>query len=395
VITVKEQKPYSHDLIEPHGGTLVNRIVPANQAKSLQDQAKSYPRIPITSRLHTDIEMIAVGGFSPLEGFLNSDDYKSVLSEMTLTSGQVWPIPITLDVSDELKAQLKLGKPVALTLKSEVVALLQVEDIYSYDKKSEAKQVYKTEDEKHPGVAALYAKGNILVGGKLDVLKVPDHADFPQYNLTPRDTRRAFQEKGWKEVVAFQTRNPIHRAHEYLTKNALEIVDGLLIHPVVGATKADDIPANVRMKCYEVLIENYYPKQRVMLAINPSNMFYAGPREAILHALVRQNYGCTHFIVGRDHAGVGNYYGTYDAQTLIKTFTREQIHIQPLCFENSFWCKRTSSMATEKTSPSSKEERINLSGTQVRDMLSQGVVPPPEFSRPEVAQILIDYMKCQ
>jgi sulfate adenylyltransferase len=261
------------------------------------------------------------------------------------------------------------------------------------DKKKEARLVYKTEDDRHPGVSAVYARPDYLVGGKIDVFKGPVHEEFPQYNLTPRDTRRLFNQKGWKTVVGFQTRNPIHRAHEYITKVALETVDGLLIHPVVGATKKGDIPADVRMKCYEVLIKNYYPQNRVILAINPSNMFYAGPREAVLHALVRQNYGCTHFIVGRDHAGVGSYYATYEAQELLKSFSREEIAITPVCFENSFWCKKSGSMATNKTTNSSESERISLSGTQVRNMLAAGQLPPPEFSRPEVAQILIDSMK--
>ena len=391
--TVKESKPISTDLIPAHGGSLQNRIIPSSEVQNVQEEAKKYPQIPITKRLHADIEMIAIGGFSPLEGFLNEADYKSVVSKMRLANGLVWPIPITLDVGQSVKENLKPGQPAALNLEGEIVAVIHVEDIYSFDKKAEARNVYKTEDEKHPGVAAVYAKGDFLVGGKIDVLKTQDHADFPDYNLTPRDTRRAFKERGWKNIVAFQTRNPIHRAHEYITKSALEIVDGLLIHPIVGATKKGDIPADVRMKCYEVLIENYYPKSRVMLSINPSNMYYAGPREAILHALVRQNYGCTHFIVGRDHAGVAGFYGTYDAQELIKSFPRTEIQIEPLCFENSFYCKRTKGMATDKTSPSTKEERVFLSGTQVREMLAAGTIPPEEFSRPEVAKILIDSMK--
>ncbi|OVE78354.1 sulfate adenylyltransferase, partial [bacterium F11] len=362
------EKAQTREIISAHGGTLINRLVPADKTASVIEEAKNYPQIPIGPRLHADIEMIGIGGFSPLEGFLPSDDYQSVLSNIRLSNGLIWPIPITLDVDQTVMKKLNVGQPAALVLDGTIVAILHVEDIYQFDKKMEARYIYKTEEDQHPGVAAVYSKKDYLVGGKIDVLKTQDHKDFPQYNLTPRDTRRAFHENGWKAVVAFQTRNPIHRAHEFITKTALEIVDGLLIHPIVGATKKGDIPADVRMKCYEVLIENYYPKNRVMLAINPSNMFYAGPREAILHALVRQNYGCTHFIVGRDHAGVGGYYGTFEAQDLIKSFSREELKIEPLCFENSFYCKRTKGMATEKTSPSQKDERIFLSGTQVREM---------------------------
>lgn len=393
VISVKESTSQPVDLIAPHGGKLVNRVVPSDQAKELAQKAKEYPQISVPERTLADIEMIAIGGFSPLEGFLNEEDYRNVVFDMKLTNGSLWTIPITLSTDAETRKKLAVGKPAAILVNGEIVAVLHVESIYSYDKKAEAKSVFKTEDDKHPGVQAVYAQGDVLVGGRLEALRLQQHDDFPQYNLTPRDTRRAFQERGWKTVVGFQTRNPIHRAHEFITKCALEIVDGLLIHPLVGATKKGDIPADVRMACYEVLIKNYYPQSRVMLAINPSNMYYAGPREAVLHALVRQNYGCTHFIVGRDHAGVGNYYGTYEAQELIKRFTRDELAITPLCFENSFWCKRTGGMATSKTSPSGPEEQVNLSGTQVREMLAAGKIPPVEFTRPEVAQILINSMK--
>lgn len=391
--TVTQSTVSTSDLIPAHGGTLVNRMVPHQEAAALIQKAKSYPQITIPETLLADIEMIAIGGFSPLNGFLNHADYSSVVENLRLANGTVWPIPIVLATDEATKNTLKPGQPAALVFNGEIQAVIHVEDIYQVDKKKEARLVYKTEEDKHPGVAAVYARPDFLVGGKIDVLAVQSHSDFPQYNMTPRDTRRRFNERGWKTVVAFQTRNPIHRAHEYITKVALEIVDGLMIHPIVGATKKGDIPADVRMKCYEVLIQNYYPQDRVFLAINPSNMFYAGPREAILHALVRQNYGCTHFIVGRDHAGVGSYYGTYEAQQLIKSFTRQEIGITPLCFENSFWCKKSGGMATNKTSNSTEADRVNLSGTQVRDLLAAGKLPPPEFSRPEVAQILIDSMK--
>ncbi len=367
MIFVKESNNQSIDLIQAHGGTLINRMVPQGDLPAALQKAKSYPQIPLTPTQLADIEMIAIGGFSPLEGFLNEEDYVSVQKNMRLAEGTLWPLPIVLPVSEAVKTTLKPGHPAALVFEGEIQAVLHIEDIYKQEQ--------------------------IFVGGKIDVLKVQSHSDFSATNLTPRDTRRIFKDRKWKTVVGFQTRNPIHRAHEYLTKTALELVDGLLIHPVVGQTKADDIPADVRMKCYEAVIKNYYPKERVVLSINPSQMFYAGPREAVLHAIVHQNYGCTHFIVGRDHAGVGNKFGPYEAQDLIKSFNRRELAITPICFENAFWCKKMNAMATNKTTNSREDERINLSGTQVREMLKAGKLPPPEFTRPEVAQILMDSIR--
>jgi sulfate adenylyltransferase len=271
---------------------------------------------------------------------------------------------------------------------------MQVEEIYKYDREREARLVYRTTDDAHPGVRALYRRGDVHVGGKIQVLRERVDTTFRDYRLTPEKMRRAFAERGWRKIVGFQTRTPIHRAHEYITKCALEIMDGLLIHPLVGASKDDDIPADVRMKCYEVLIQNYYPKNRVLLAVLPAVMRYAGPREAILHAIVRKNYGCTHFIVGRDHAGVGNYYGPFDAQYIFDEFDPAELGITPLMFDNAYYCPTIGGMATDKTAPEGAE-KITLSGTKVRQMLMDGQVPPAEFTRPEVAQVIINAMKSE
>ncbi len=391
-------------MIEPHGGKLINRIVQRTKNYELQTMGKIY----LNKRQISDLEMIATGAFSPLEGFMGSKDYENVLNNMRLTNGLVWPIPITLAVNREDAQQLKIGEDIALvdnelrTTNSElrILAILHLEEIYSYDKEKEAEKVYKTKDTKHPGVSALYSQGDVLLGGKISVFENSSMFnvqcsmnDFTKYYLTPSQTREIFRQKGWKTIVGFQTRNPVHRAHEYIQKCALEIIDGLFLHPIVGQTKSDDISAEIRMKCYEVLLEKYYPKDRVVLAINPAYMRYAGPREAIFHAIVRKNYGCTHFIVGRDHAGVGNYYGSYDAQKIFYEFKPEELGITPLFFENAFYCKRCGSMATSKTCPHGDEYKILLSGTKVRKMLEEEETLPLEFTRPEVAKILIEGMK--
>jgi sulfate adenylyltransferase len=317
---------------------------------------------------------------------MSQADYKPVVDSMHLANGLAWAIPVTLPVSEELAQPLTIGSTIRLDDPAgRFVGILELSEKYSYDKLHEALQVYRTNEDKHPGVKVLYNAGNVNLAGDIWLLERDAHPLFPTYQIDPIDSRMLFRDKGWKTVVGFQTRNPIHRAHEYIQKCALETVDGLFLHPLVGATKEDDIPADVRMRCYEILIEKYYPMNRVVLAINPAAMRYAGPREAIFHALLRKNYGCTHFIVGRDHAGVGDYYGTYDAQYIFEEFAPGELGITPMMFEHAFYCKRTGQMATSKTSPSLPEERVHLSGTKVREMLRRGELPPPEFSRPEVA----------
>jgi sulfate adenylyltransferase len=385
---------YHADAIAPHGGHLVNRIATAEQRNTFLDKAADLPCIQIDERTESDLIMIAIGAFSPLTGFMERADYESVVNQMHLTNGLPWSIPITLSVDEETAARLKEGSLVRLdNAAGRFVGVLELTQKYHYDKVHEAIHVYRTNEERHPGVKVVYQQGAVNLAGPVWLLQRDSHPQFPTYQIDPIESRVLFREKGWKTIVGFQTRNPIHRAHEYIQKCALETVDGLFLHPLVGATKEDDIAADVRMRCYEIMLEHYFPLDRVILAINPAAMRYAGPREAIFHALVRKNYGCTHFIVGRDHAGVGDYYGTYDAQHIFDEFDPVALGIVPMRFEHAFYCTRTQSMATTKTSPSTPEERIHLSGTKVREMLRRGELPPPEFSRPEVAAELARAMR--
>ncbi len=365
-------------LIRPHGGTLVDRL------GDRPDGVDALERVTLTSREVSDLDMIATGALSPLEGFMGRDDYDRVVDELHLAGGLPWALPVCLAV--EAAPQ---GDCVALADEGgRLLAVLDVEETYPYDKDREADRCFRTTDTEHPGVARLYAQHPLYLAGRVTVFdRVPPV--FPELAMDPAETRGAFAERGWKRVVGFQTRNPIHRAHEYLTKVALETVDGLLIHPLVGETKSDDVPAATRVECYRVLVDNYYPDDRVVVSAFPAAMRYAGPREAIWHAICRKNYGCSHFIVGRDHAGVGSYYGTYDAQLIFDEFEPHELDIEPMFFEHSFWCKVCGSMASAKTCPHEGDDHVFLSGTKVREMLGNGELPPVEFSRPEVAEVLI------
>ncbi|HEX6330191.1 MAG TPA: sulfate adenylyltransferase [Actinomycetota bacterium] len=381
--------------IAPHGGTLVDLLVSERDREKLADESRHFPKIVVSPRELSDLEMLAVGALSPLTGFQGEAEYRSILDSMHLESGLAWTIPVTLSLSDEEAKRIGGADAVTLLVEedAEPLAILEVSGVFRRDREKEAQTVFGTLDPEHPGVRALHEAGDLCAAGELRVLRLPEHDDFLEYRLTPAQTRAEFARRGWKTVVGFQTRNPIHRAHEYIQKCALEIVDGLLVHPLVGATKGDDVPAEVRMRCYEALFEGYYPKDRAMVSVFPAAMRYAGPKEAIWHAIARKNYGCTHFIVGRDHAGVGVYYGTYEAQEIFDRFEPGELGITPLKFEHSFYCVRCEGMGSPKTCPHDDDVRVILSGTKVREMLRAGERPPIEFSRPEVADILIDAMR--
>ncbi|MCL4511143.1 MAG: sulfate adenylyltransferase [Bacteroidetes bacterium] len=378
-----------HCTIAPHGGILVNRFLPDVERDKIIDRIEKSPSLTLSSRQWSDIELIANGAYSPLVGFVGEHDYKSIIMNGRLSNGLAWTIPILLLVEDEQAEQLKINDDIVLRDRDgKNLALLNLDEIFRIDKDELAQRVWKTTDRNHPGVKNLFDEGDVALAGVIDVVRLEGRSDFLELRLTPLQTRRYFKEHGWKTVAAFQTRNPVHRAHEYLQKVALEMVDGLLLHPLVGETKGDDIPAEVRMECYQVLLKNYYPQDRVLLSVMPAAMRYAGPKEAIHHAIIRQNYGCTHFIVGRDHAGVGNYYGTYHAQIIFDEYAKDELGITPLKFEHTFYCRKCDGMASEKTCPHGADERIILSGTKVRERLRNGEELPKEFSRPEVVKVL-------
>jgi sulfate adenylyltransferase len=383
--------------IASHGGDLVDRVVPQEERRERSMEAAELQKVPLSPRALSDLQMISTGVFSPLEGFMTRDEYKSVVEDMRLRDGLAWSLPVTVSVDEGQARELSENSEVALVdgTGEPPVATMVIRELYGYDKEREARMVYRTTDADHPGVAAVYRQGDILLGGEVDLLRPPDEGRFPRYYYSPTQLRASFAEKGWKRIVGFQTRNPVHRAHEYIQKSALETVDGLLLNPLVGETKSDDIPADVRMRSYETILDRYYPEDRTMLAVFPAAMRYAGPREAIFHAICRKNYGCSHFIVGRDHAGVGSYYGTYDAQHIFEEFEPEELGITPLFFEHAFFCTKCEGMGSSKTCPHDPDSHVFLSGTKVREMLSKGEYPPPEFSRPEVIEVLMDGQRTQ
>ncbi len=380
-------KKASPDGIPAHGGTLIDRRIHAESRRI--DGAPSLS-IALDEVALCDLYMIAEGALSPLSGFMSRNDYDSVVENMRLADGTVWSIPITLPVSSDVARSLSRGATATLIDGSgRILGRLEVTDVWRPDLDREAEQVYKTTDRAHPGVARLFERGDWYVGGQVEVYETDSSADVDDLALTPRSTRAAFKERGWQRIVAFQTRNPIHRAHEYIQKCALEMVDGLLLHPLIGQTKSDDVPADVRVQSYRVLLENYYPDNRVILSGFPAAMRYAGPREAVFHAIARKNYGCTHFIVGRDHAGVGNYYGSYDAHRIFDAIDPADLGITPLFFDHTFFCRKCDAIVSQKTCPHGKDQHLVFSGTQIRDMLRRGERLPVQYSRPEVVDVLV------
>ena len=381
--------------IAPHGGQLVNRVLRGALREAAVERAREFPQVQLTPMAASDLEMIAVGAFSPLTGFMTKDAYDSVIDTMRLPGGLPWTIPVTLPVDETTAAGLGEGQEIALMDGDYLMGMMTIADKFEADQEREAREVYRTTEQAHPGVARIYQQGDWLLGGEVFMLNDPRCLEFPELRHDPAQTRRMFASRGWRRIVAFQTRNPIHRAHEYIQKTALEIVDGLFLHPLVGETKADDIPANVRIESYQAILRDYYPADRVLLGVFPAAMRYAGPREAIFHAIARKNYGCTHFIVGRDHAGVGKYYGTYDAHYIFDEFDPAELGITPLFFDYTFYCKKCGAVVSIKTCPHTKEDWVSLSGTQVREMLERGEMLPIEMTRPEVSKVLVEGIRAR
>jgi sulfate adenylyltransferase len=387
-----------YDVIRPHGGVLVDRVMRGEVKEAIRERAEQMVKVKLGPMGLSDLELIATGALSPLTGFMRKADYDRCVEEMRLANGLLWSVPVTIAVDKDLSDSIAEGQEVALCEGKRVLAVMEVAEKYANDrevKEREAREVYRTTEDAHPGVARLHRRGDVFLGGDIWLVDWPTavKTEFPELRHTPAETRRMFARRGWRSVVGFQTRNPIHRAHEYIQKTALEIVDGLFLHPLVGETKKDDIPADVRIESYQAILRDYYPAERVLLGVFPAAMRYAGPREAIFHAIARKNYGCTHFIVGRDHAGVGTYYGTYDAQNIFDQFPPEDVGIVPFKFEHAFYCKKCGAVVSAKTCPHGKEDWVFLSGTQVREMLDRGEMLPEEFTRPEVARVLLEGVK--
>ncbi|MCS6786744.1 MAG: sulfate adenylyltransferase [Thiobacillaceae bacterium] len=379
-------------LVNPHGGGELKPLMLTGEALAAErERAKSLKQVRMTSRETGDLIMMGIGGFTPLDGFMTHSDWLGVCDGYKMASGLFWPIPITLSTDDE---GIKAGDEVALVdgESGEIMGTMKITEKYTIDKAHECMQVYKTTDLEHPGVKMVMAQGKYNLAGPVKVLSDGGFkAKYGEQFMTPAETRARFQELGWSRVAAFQTRNPMHRSHEYLVKIAIETMDGVLIHSLLGKLKPGDIPAEVRTEAIRVLIDNYFVKGTVIQAGYPLDMRYAGPREALLHALFRQNYGCSHLIVGRDHAGVGDYYGPFDAQKIFDEIPAGSLETQPLKIDWTFWCNKCGGMASMRTCPHSKEDRVLLSGTKVRAMLSEGQDLPPTFSRPEVADVLKRY----
>jgi sulfate adenylyltransferase len=384
-----------HSLIKPHGSeSLEPRLCTGEAWVNEMARAESLPKVPVSSRELGDLIMLGIGGFTPLTGFMGEKDWRSVCENMQLANGLFWPIPITLSCDPDLAKQLKLDSDVALVdpQTDAIVGVLNLQEKYSIDPLFECQKVFGTTDEKHPGVKMVMSQGAINLGGCVNVLSQGDFPKkYPGIYLTPQQTRDLLVEKGWKTVAAFQTRNPMHRSHEYLAKIAIEICDGVLIHSLLGNLKEGDIPADVRQEAIGTLIDHYFVKDTVVQAGYPLDMRYAGPREALLHALFRQNYGCTHLIVGRDHAGVGDYYGPFDAQHIFDEIPADAMLIKPLKIDWTFWCHACGGMASTRTCPHEPKERVLISGTQLRNALSADEPVSTYFSRPEVLAVLGRY----
>lgn len=376
-------------MIQPHGGILINKELPEIEKKKVLSEIHEFEKIKVDSETWKVIKNIAFGIFSPLEGFMNENDTLNVLEHMYLENNIAWPFPIALDVSEDDIQKISIDDSLILTsLSDEPIALLKIEDIYSCDKKKFAKKVYGTVDTNHPGVAKLFSQKEKLIGGEVFLINELS-AVFPKLDLKPTETRVLFKTRGWNKVVAFQTRNPPHLGHEYVQKAALTFVDGLFINPVIGKKKTGDFRDEVIIAAYEELIENYYPKNRVVLSTFETEMRYAGPKEAIFHAIARKNFGCDHIIIGRDHAGVGDYYGPYDAHKIFENFP--DLGIEPLFLRSFSYCTKCNSIVNDKICPHSSDLHKFFSGSKIRDILLSGKEPTSEFMRPEVAKVILNY----